>query len=433
MMNSSCQSKSGYLIIGAMALSVAGAGFDAFELSVPSLLATVAVLPMLGAGLYYQWRSCKSISQMNQVLGRTAQGDLDARIVLLADAGETRHLSDNLNRTLDLSEAFIKEADAAMQYVNKRKFFRNIRPEGLQGSFIDFSSHINGALNLMGQRDVTLNEFIGYVDHDVKAEAQNVVVSADDMSGKATDIAKCVTSTTEQAEFLAKAAGEASANAQSVAAATEEFTASINEIAGQMSRVANGAEDAVLTVGEAVNVMSSLTKAAEKIGSVVTLISKIAGQTNLLALNATIEAARAGDAGKGFAVVASEVKGLAGQTGKATEEITMQVNSIREVVAEAQAAISAISEKVRAIGESSVAVSAAIEEQRAVTVEISRSIAVVSSATADVANAVNVVTASARESNELTGRVSNGATMLADKAGEMRQQIDTLLQRLAAA
>ena len=57
-------------------------------------------------------------------------------------------------------------------------------------------------------------------------------------------------------------------------------------------------------------------------------IENIAETTNILALNATIEAMRAGEAGRTFAVVANEVKGLAGETRKATDEIADVVETL---------------------------------------------------------------------------------------------------------
>ncbi|MFP7493918.1 globin-coupled sensor protein [Terribacillus saccharophilus] len=75
------------------------------------------------------------------------------------------------------------------------------------------------------------------------------------------------------------------------------------------------------------NELSSLERAAAKIGSIVELVESIAEQTNLLSLNASIESARAGEQGKGFAVVASEVRKLAEETKTSVSNVTALIEN----------------------------------------------------------------------------------------------------------
>src|SRR5207247_8980042 len=102
------------------------------------------------------------------------------------------------------------------------------------------------------------------------------------------------------------------------------------------------AEAAVRQAEQTDQRIGKLSRAAQQIGDVVKLITAVAEQTNLPALNATIEAARAGDAGRGFAVVASEVKSLAGQTAKATDEISSHILGMQGATQESVTAIKEI-------------------------------------------------------------------------------------------
>jgi methyl-accepting chemotaxis protein len=164
---------------------------------------------------------------------------------------------------------------------------------------------------------------------------------------------------------------QASGNVSAVAAATEELSASVAEIGRQVRQSAAAVEQTGVRTAKSIAEIESLAAATQRIDGVLTLIQTIAEQTNLLALNATIEAARAGDAGRGFAVVAHEVKALAGQTAKATEEISQNVALIQASTRSAVDAVREIGNAVRGINDTTSTIAGAVGQQDAATREIS--------------------------------------------------------------
>ena len=236
------------------------------------------------------------------------------------------------------------------------------------------------------------------------AEATHAMRDAADSVLSATD------QTSEAAGQAASGAAETTVTVQSVAAAVEEFSASNTEITRQMSQSSNVTAKAVTEARQAMENVRALSETSQRIGVVVGLINSIANQTNLLALNATIEAARAGPAGRGFSVVAAEVKELAAQTGKATSDISDQIDMIQSATRLTVSSIERISEVIQAIDASSTTVAAAAEEQAAASSEISRS---------------------ARDAADLTTAVSGGISAVAASAATSTMSVQTVLHATA--
>ncbi len=212
------------------------------------------------------------------------------------------------------------------------------------------------------------------------------------------DLAATAKGNAEKASNVVRIADETRSTSGDGAAAVDQMTAAISAISAHAGRSVAAAEKAVADAEHANGSVHGLAEAAERIGSVVGLISDIAAQTNLLALNATIEAARAGDAGKGFGVVATEVKSLASQTAKATEEISKQIEAIQEATQRAVQDIEGIGSTIGelATGAKAIAQSVSAQEQAA------RKITLTVQATATNANAVSAAVVHIREANDKT-------------------------------
>jgi len=268
---------------------------------------------------------------------------------------------------------------------------------------------------------------------DVEGSLSELLALSGEVRQGSQHIAEGVSTTSELTARAATASAEASSNVGDIASAAEELTSSVQEIERQVSQSNGIAMKAVAEAAQTNVTVKELNEAAGRIGDVVKLINDIAAQTNLLALNATIEAARAGEAGRGFAVVAGEVKALAGQTAKATEEITSQIAAMQSATERSIEATNAIERTIREIGDISGAIAAAVTQQGAATQEIARSVEIASKRTSEAAEQVGGV----NEIAETTSRHATTARSVADNLGtvavRIREQVDQFFQRLNAA
>jgi methyl-accepting chemotaxis protein len=284
-----------------------------------------------------------------------------------------------------------------------------------------------------GRRQEEVAAEIARFGNDIERTVTDLVTSAERMLGASANLADAADGASNRTAGAAMASGEASANVRDIASAAEELAASVEEINRQ---VAQSSTIAGKAVGEAerTNVeIKALDDAAKRIGDVVKLITAIAEQTNLLALNATIEAARAGEAGRGFAVVASEVKALAGQTAKATDEISTHISGMQEATVRSVDAIAGIQRTIREVGEITETIAAAVTEQGAATQEIARSADIASKRTGDTADEVSRVSEATDETRKEAATVKQVAESLGTVARSIRNQVDGFLQKLRAA
>jgi methyl-accepting chemotaxis protein len=283
------------------------------------------------------------------------------------------------------------------------------------------------------QRKAELNQFVEAFRAKIGGIIERVLNSSGQFEKDAKQLSMTAHSTAEMSGLSANASRQASEHVRSAATASNELSQSIVEISRRVQDSNSVAADAVKQADATDQRMAELSAAGDRIGDVVKLITSIAEQTNLLALNATIEAARAGDAGRGFAVVAQEVKTLAGQTAKATDEISAHIVNMQRATGESVDAIKAIGLTIERISEITTAISSAVEEQGTATQSIAAGVQAAAGGTLDVAENIERVARGAGETETTSGQMLRSAHALSEVSIHLRDEVEKFLDSVRAA
>ncbi|WP_022721538.1 methyl-accepting chemotaxis protein, partial [Rhodopseudomonas sp. B29] len=406
-----------------IAASSAALGLEALDYRSAAMSIQALAIVATAVALYRMVETTRLIAKARDVCIRIAGGDFEARILHIPDNGRTGEMLSAINDVIDGCDAFVREATAAMQAVQERRYFRRILPGGLHGALLRGAVSINDATESLEGRIQNFESLAVQLEGAVTS----VVGSLDDDSRGMRDTAGSLTtgasSTRERLIAVATASEEASANMRHVADATAGLSRSAGEVGAEVGRSTEIVSRAVAQVGEASANVAALRSVAERISEVVKSIEGIARQTNLLALNATIEAARAGEAGRGFAVVAHEVKQLAEQTASFTGEIESQVDHVHgaaDIVGRSIGEIGTVIAEVEAITSK---VANAAHAQSAATADIAQTVEQAFSVVANIATSIQTVTETARDTERYAASTLEASGHLSSQSEQLAHQV----------
>jgi len=305
-------------------------------------LGAVALIVVVVGVLIIARSVARPLSQITATIKRVAEGAEQADVPHIGRSDEIGALAraikvfqEAMQRNRSLNAQVVQDSEA-----------RDARSRHIETSVEAFRGAIGSVLRAVHDNAATMRD-----------TAQTIASVAANASGRAV--------------AAAGATEQASSNVSAVAGAAEELSTSVQEIGRQVKQSSSAVEQAGARTDKSISEIEGLAATTQRIDGVLNLIQAIAEQTNLLALNATIEAARAGDAGRGFAVVAHEVKALAGQTAKATAEISENVSLIQASTRNSVGAVREIGHAVREISDVTSTIAAAVGQQDAATREIS--------------------------------------------------------------
>jgi len=410
-----------------------GSNTPLFLFTAGAVVLIVAFISMVTLGN----RVLKPVKDLADFSERLAAGDYKAKVEHDGNDDFTL-IADNFNRTAEKAGKAVSNQEAQQDLQRSVTDFLTVVSQIARGDLTLRGKVTTDALgNVVDSVNYMLDNFARVLERvrksaiDVASNANEILLSSEEMSAGATQQDQEITNTSSAVEELTVSMKQVSNNAEASAEAARRALDAAEQGNRAVRDTLEGMQRIRASVQATAKKIKSLGDRSLEISEIINVINDITEQTNLLALNAAIEAARAGEAGRGFAVVADEVRKLAEHSRTATKDIAALIKAIQ---AETNEAVVVMEEGTKEVevgarladqaGKALEAISSVVRQSAELVQEISLASKQQVRGTEGVANAMQII-------SNITRQTSQGARQTARTVEHMVKLSEQLNEALS--